>query len=455
MIPVADAPIGSWHKPTEASSAAAQEAVVANSGRLTGREKYYVYLLWLNLLCFMGVFSAASAPFSTMFLLGRYLLWPMIIAGVVAHIATRGSQKLLMFIAPLMPFFAIGIVAGLIGYDPISSMRLLIFWFLGILSAAVIAAELPARTALRAVFWVMLTTLAASVVFVIVFPKTSVGLDTRGYFGGGSWSGIFAGKNALGWFAGYALILAVFSGGTNLVWRLVLWALLLVCLLFSGSQGSIVISVATAAFMGVIWLLRRTSLSPGARAATLLTLVLIVIPVLISISGLLLTAIGRDPTLTGRTDIWRLFGGRALEYWAIGAGPGSFSTGSPITADLSVALTSLGQIYTPHNMFIATLGEVGIFGLIASVGFLGYVAFVLPFRNLTSGALPASAASFMLLIGGIGETREVFGAAFAIFVILLLFSLARKAVASSDAKAEPAADVVGGQGDSVAILGAY
>lgn len=403
----------------------------------------------------MGVFSATGGPLSTLLIIGRYLLWPMIIGGVVFNVATRGSQQLLGFVAPLMPFFAIGIVAGLIGYDPVSSIRLLTFWMMGIISAAVIAAELPERTVLRSIFWLMLITLAMSVAFVFLSPKTAVGLDARGLFGGGSWSGIFAGKNALGWFAGYALIFAVFSGGTNLVWRLVLWALLLVCLLFSGSQGSIVISVATAAFMGVIWLLRRTSLSPGARAATLLTLVLIVIPVLISISGLLLTAIGRDPTLTGRTDIWRLFGGRALEYWAIGAGPGSFSTGSPITADLSVALTSLGQIYTPHNMFIATLGEVGIFGLIASVGFLGYVAFVLPFRNLTSGALPASAASFMLLIGGIGETREVFGAAFAIFVILLLFSLARKAVASSDAKAEPAADVVGGQGDSVAILGAY
>ncbi|HEX8445337.1 MAG TPA: O-antigen ligase family protein [Sphingomonas sp.] len=441
LVPVADAPIVGRVAEQE-DHAGAMAAVGTEPIKRDGRQWLFIVLLWLNVTSFMGVFSASQGALYTLGVTARYLLWPFILLAIIMHISTRGVQALGSNLILIMPFFAIGVVAGLLGYDIITSMRLLTFWLLGAMSAVTIALELPTDRVQRTVFWIMMAVMGGSLLAVFVAPGMAVGLDTRGPLGGGSWIGVFAGKNALGWFAGYALIFSVLSPGIAAPWRLLLAGVTAVCLFFSGSQGSIVIVVATAAFVGVIWLLRRTSLSPGARAGTLLTIVLLAVPLLMGMSTLVLQALGRDTTLTGRTDIWRVFLDRALDYWVIGAGPGSFTNVSIVTIDLSSALTALGMIRTPHNMFIAVLGETGIAGLIAYVAILGYVAFVVPFRFAARAALPASAVAFSTMIGGIGETREVFGPAFAMFLVLLMLTLTRKGereAPSADAGAAAAA----------------
>jgi len=399
-----------------------------------GRMSFFTLLIWFNIFCFLGIFTTNGGGLQTLAVVLRFLLWPLILFGATLHIMVKGANSVGRNMLPVMPFFAVGLVSAMFGYDMFSSLRMLTFWFLGIVSASVIGVEVPVAKVQKTLFAIMFVLMGASIFLVLMVPGMAVGLDTRGPLGGGSWNGIFPSKNGLGWVAGYALVICAFVPRTSVIVRLVMAAATLICLVFSGSQGSVVIVMATAAFVAIVWFLRRTSLSVGARASVLMAIVMITIPVSMIGSSLALELLGRDATMTGRTDIWQAFLGRALNYWLIGAGPGSFTTGSSVTVDLSVALVKFGSIITPHNMFIAVFGETGIFGLIAYVSVLFYVAFVLPFRNERPIALATSAIAFMTAIGGIGETREVFGSAFAMFLLILMLSLTRKS-ADQDAPA--------------------
>jgi O-antigen ligase len=420
-IPVADAPLSAGR-----AAPAQRTAAHDGAGSLDGRARFFVGLTWLTIFCFLGIFSVSGGILQALLVVSRYLLWPLILFGAGLHIVSRGGADIGRNMAVVMPFFAIGLISAVAGFDVGTSVRMLTFWLLGVVSASVIAAELPEATVQRTLFAIMFALIGGSLVFVLLFPGIAIGADKRGLFGGGSWNGVFPGKNSLGWVAGYALIFCALVPRTSAMLRILLTVMTVICLFFSGSQGSVVIAAGTAAFVGVVWLLRRTSLSAGARALVLLTIVLIVIPVSITASNMVLELLGRDTTLTGRTDIWHAFFGRAMEYWVIGAGPGSFTTGSSVTEDLTAALTEFGSIFTPHNMFIAVFGETGIFGLLAYVSVLFYAAFVLPFRNERPIALATSAVAFTTAIGGIGETREVFGPAFAMFLLILMLSLSRK-----------------------------
>lgn len=421
-IPVADADasVGKIEDRPVAQSAPGQEK------DSSGRTDFFVMLIWLTIFCFLGIFATAGGTVQALFTIGRYALWPLIIFGVGIHVLARGGQEIGKNMAIVMPFFMIGVVSAIFGFDLFTSLRMLMFWLFGVMAASAIGAEVPAYKVQKTLFAIMFVMMAASILLVLFVPSMAVGIDTRGPFGKGTWNGIFAGKNGLGWVAGYALVICAFVPRTSIIVRLVMAALAVTCLIFSGSQGSVAVVMATAAFVAVVWFLRRTSLSVGARASVLMAIVMITIPVSLIGSSLALELLGRDASMTGRTDIWQAFFGRALNYWLIGAGPGSFTTGSSVTIDLTVALAKFGSILTPHNMFIAVFGETGIFGLIAYVSVLFYVAFVLPFRNERPIALATSSIAFMTAIGGIGETREVFGSAFAMFLLILMLSLTRK-----------------------------
>lgn len=424
-IPVADA----LHPtPARAAGRSPVSDAAPNSPR-NPLSNFYVLILGMVLFSFLGLFTQAPDWRVMLAVYARYLLWTLIVVGIGLHLGRHGKDRLLTNIAIVMPFFLIGIVAGIFGTDIVMSARLLVFWLLGILAAAVIGEEVDPGTLQRALFWYFFVILIGTILLVIVDPKLAVGTDTRGVFGTGSWSGPFPGKNMLGWVASYALIFGLFTKGVSKGARVTMLIATAICAVCSGSQGGVICGLGAVGFVVVVAMLRRMPLSPGARGATLATLSLVVLPILFVLSGYVLEMLGRDATLTGRTGIWQAFLGRALTFWPIGAGPGSFTTDSAVTSDLSFAFEGLGEIHTPHNIFIATLGETGVFGLLAMVLALSYVAFVLPFRSPATSSLPTSAVAFSMMLGGMIETREVFGPAIGMFLIVLMLTVTRKETA--------------------------
>ena len=149
----------------------------------------------------------------------------------------------------------------------------------------------------------------------------------------------------------------------------------------------------------------------------------------------MLAALGRDTSLTGRTAIWQAYFNRALDNWAFGAGPGSFTDLSLTTGDVGLKFQHLGHIFTPHNMFIAVFGEIGLIGLVAfglSMAVILGQALAMP-RGSTRNLIVAFTLFF--LISGLDETHEVFGTGSGLFLIVLLRAWARPVRAARQADA--------------------
>ena len=96
---------------------------------------------------------------------------------------------------------------------------------------------------------------------------------------------------------------------------------------------------------------------------------------------MLLDALGRDPTLTGRTEVWRHYLATIETRTLTGFGTGVFST--PSALNVAVGGTVPGQeraaLHSPHSLYLGILGETGVVGLAAFVLAGLYLAFVAPF----------------------------------------------------------------------------
>jgi O-antigen ligase len=258
----------------------------------------------------------------------------------------------------------------------------------------------------------------SSIAVALLLPR--IGVVSDGRFAHGVWRGIFVHKNWLGWYAGFALLLAVFAGTVRRAVRLGLGVAALVCLYHAHSAGTVVALAAVIALLAIMALWRRLGLSSGMQ--WLASGLLLGLAALVGWGGyqVVLAALGRGVTLTGRTSIWQAYFGRALESWLFGAGPASFTELSLTTADVGLKFQKLGRIFTPHNMFIAVFGETGLIGLLA-FGTAFAVVLVNAMR-LPAGPgrllLPAFAAFF--LISGLDETHEVFGVGSGLFLIVLV-----------------------------------
>ncbi len=136
-----------------------------------------------------------------------------------------------------------------------------------------------------------------------------------------------------------------------------------------------------------------------------------------------LELLGKDPTLTGRTEIWGIYIEHALEHPWFGQGPGTFSGKSVVTEALLNRLGHLGEIYTPHNMYIAVLGDAGCLGLMTFVVTVLVLVFGLghQMHPVCTGAI--ASVGVLFLVSGMAETREVFNAGFHWFLIFVLRSL--------------------------------
>ena len=391
-------------------------------GVLPSRAAFAVLLAWTLVHFTQFGFLDGTESWNIALVAMRYLLWPAIGAAFLLHLQTHGYTGLFAILRYLMPFLAIGVVSSMLGFSPPTSLRLVFFWTLGVSCAASIGLEVRDRVLWPTLFWSFFVFVAASIVFVIVDPKLGITRDTR-VETGGAWRGLFPGKNLTGLICLYALLVAWFTPVPGRFLRIVCAAIAAVLMVFAASQGAIATGLLAAEYIVLVGMLRRSSLSPGVQAASLALATIATVAILLFGASSLLQLLGRDASFSGRTDIWAAFLTRASNFWLTGAGPGSFSLSySPITADLAQAFIKYGTIHSPHNMFIAAFGELGIFGLLAYALPLLYFAFVLPCINRSSSALPAATAAFTMVTGGITETREVFGLGLNMFLLVVMIA---------------------------------
>lgn len=133
--------------------------------------------------------------------------------------------------------------------------------------------------------------------------------------GGGDWTGVFGSKNALSQFSTVTVIAAVAllldrRGQGIWAWLAGLALVIGVFLLDrSGSAGGTIATMLSVAGMISLWILRRLTTWQQVFAGLLMLLltifaVMLVVGFFDTFVRLLLTATGKDITLTGRTDLW-------------------------------------------------------------------------------------------------------------------------------------------------------
>jgi O-antigen ligase len=198
---------------------------------------------------------------------------------------------------------------------------------------------------------------------------THTGLEVTEQAHAGRWRGIFAHKNALGPWAAYgSAFLFMHASLLKNVFQPYLWLAQIcavVCLFMSGSSTSLLLALFLYAGWAALMMLRRY---PFKLVATVCLLGLaMVAAAAVGFQEQLFGIIGRDATLSGRTDIWAL----ALDYidarkW-LGYGFGTLGGEDFLQRENIVFLQPIPG------------PESGYFTLILETGIVGAVLFFVPF----------------------------------------------------------------------------
>ena len=346
----------------------------------------------------------------------QYGMWLLIAGTVGLHAARHGLDRVLVTLKPWMLFWLVGVLAGVLGIQPVASLRHSIFWLVMALSAAVAGVEMSPRQALAAVLGSMFVLLAGSIVLALLAPSAG----TQQYGSTFVWSGAYVSKNQLGWVAALACPIGLHGLRDPRLRSLSTSVLLaaLACMVFSQSKGAVVAAVAGLGYMVLLATLSR-SFSDGLAAllaigtgAGFVGLVKLVLPAVLEM-------LGRDATLTGRTDIWDVYFSAMLQTPWLGQGPGAFTGLSAITEKLAAMLADLGGIYTPHNMFLGAFGDAGVFGLLAFCAVLLHLGVIDPMREGTPWSRAMAGLCVVTIVGGMVEAHEVYTMGVGGFILVI------------------------------------
>ncbi len=233
--------------------------------------------------------------------------------------------------APLLALPALAILSVLWAPEPLVALRRAAAFALTVLAGFAVVARSPGASALRFLIRAATTAVLLSIVYLALSPGYGAHQWTDGVQSvhAGDWRGLFVHRTALGQLAALALGLAIYAGAEALSRALQLCVIFgcLLCLFMAHSGGGWV-SAAILLALPSFWIAgRRLALWNGPLAAAIAVAVLalsaLLAPMLISVA---LQALGKDPTLTGRTDLWRLMAQQPVRN------PGSDMATAPVFA---------------------------------------------------------------------------------------------------------------------------
>lgn len=185
----------------------------------------------------------------------------------------------------------------------------------------------------------------------------------------GAWRGLWPEKNALG---GNMAIGFVLAGGAAMLnprrawlwWGVAAGALFLV--LMSTSKTSLMALLLGAAALGFVWVIRRGSAVAVVCSWLALTGIAIVAAVIVLFPSMFFEILGKDATLTGRTQIWAAVMRQIDDRpWL---GYGYFAVWDDRTGWGPLAWIAHDARFTPqhaHNSWLEQWLGMGVFGLVA------------------------------------------------------------------------------------------
>ena len=198
---------------------------------------------------------------------------------------------------------------------------------------------------------------------VLVFLAPRFGVDHLN--NGGDWRGAWAEKNTLALFmtlGAVAAVSAAFLGRKGRWMWLAMLALCALLLVMSRGKTALLCFGVSLVAAGIIWLMRRGRLAALATLWVTITTGAVAGFILWQSPAAVLAAVGKDPTLTGRTDIWRSVMAQVAEHPWLGFGFAAFWEDDSIPAKIVRKQTGW-TVPTAHNGWIDLLVQVGWIGV--------------------------------------------------------------------------------------------
>lgn len=223
-----------------------------------------------------------------------------------------------------------------------------------------VASRFTIKQQLQMLGWAFGIVTVFSLLFSLAFPGTAIEAGANA----GSWRGPFAQKNLLARFMVLSTIIFLLLGLDNPKYPKVTWGLFglsLLMILLTGSKTALLLTLTLLILTPLYKLLRNkdTLIIPMLVLGVLIsgTLVIYVAENWVD----LLAALGRDPTLSGRTDLWELAGELiAKRYWLGYGYQGFWLDGG------GAVIIWKAEGYKPphaHNGFVNTALDLGVVGL--------------------------------------------------------------------------------------------
>lgn len=232
--------------------------------------------------------------------------------------------------------------------------------------------------------------------FVISIVWPAMGVEQETMFGG-AWSGVFYFKNHLGRYMALAVIIfyvRILAGGRlfpNLIYSFLAIALIIK----SGSGTGLVLLFAIICGGGILETTRRHGVIVSSFVVLMGGLFIAGATGLLS-EGLLLELLGKDPTLTGRTNVWSAAMYYAAESLFVGHGYSAFFSELSPSREYFGYLSNWTEVPHAHNGFLQLMLDVGLLG--AAVASCAYLVTVFRFVLKNDIKWPNRAFLFLALI---------------------------------------------------------
>lgn len=312
------------------------------------------------------------------------VLWLLLLGGGLLAIAWRMALAILLIRSLnvyLMLFVVLVALSVLWSIAPrmsiVRTVRMVTFMVVS--AAFVLIAWEPQRfqNVLKPIITLML---AGSLVFGLVDPRLAIHQFPVELIG--DWHGLTTHKNTLGALAGIGLIFWVhawLAGEGRRLIILISIAIAGACLLLSHSSTALMGTVFSVLFM--LMLLRSPrGMAPyvpylvglfGAMVLLYSLAILNVVPGLHVLLSPIIAITGKDPTFTGRTDIWAIIAQHIKLHPILGTGYGAYWTG-PVPSSPSYVFIEQMHFYpgSAHNGYMEIINDLGFVGLMCLIGYL-------------------------------------------------------------------------------------
>jgi len=270
--------------------------------------------------------------------------------------------------------------------DPSISLRRSIALMMTTLAGLAFAARYDWSEIVQTFAVVMLVLCIISVLVVVLNPMRGIQQEIHQ----GAWRGPWLVKNQMGGIMakGVAIAICAFAMRPNRAW---IWIpTLIMCfalVLLSTSKTSLLVAVSALYIFAALRTYRRYFFLRAVIVLFTLILVTVLVLALVVFPAEVLALIGKDPTLTGRTDIWALLSEAISKKPLLGYGYGAFWV-DPLGPSYHIQSVLEWPVPTAHNGWIDTWLSGGVI-LIVMFSILLLITLILGIKRIFTGGVEA------------------------------------------------------------------